>query len=192
MKIRVGVSNRHVHLCEKDFKSLFGNSEFYGIRFLSQEGDFASNLLVDVKTAKGTLHNVRVIGPLRDVTQVEISKTDSYLLGINPPVRMSRELENCEEVTLVNGNNIIKVNTTILAHRHIHANENDIKKHNLDVNKSYSLRVNGERGGILSNVRIKVKDSYSLEVHIDTDEANALGIRNGDYVEVFEGEDLNG
>lgn len=191
MKVRVGVSNRHVHLSENDFKSLFGDSEFYSIRDLSQEGDFASNLVVDIKTDKGTLHNVRVIGPLRDVTQVEISKTDSYLLGINPPVRMSGELDNCEEVSLVNGNNVIKVNTTILAHRHIHMNENDIIKYNFDINKSYSLRVNGVRGGILSNVRIKVKDSYSLEVHIDTDEANALGIKNGDYVEVI-GDDLNG
>lgn len=190
MKVRVGVSNRHVHLSENDFKSLFGNSEFYSIKDLSQKGEFASNLVVDIKTDKGTLHNVRVIGPLRDVTQVEVSKTDSYLLGINPPVRMSGELDNCEEVSLINGNNVIKVKTTILAHRHIHMNENDIIKYNFDINKSYSLRVNGERGGILSNVRIKVKDSYSLEVHIDTDEANALGIKNGDFVEVI-GDDLN-
>lgn len=192
MKVRVGVSNRHVHLCEKDFKILFKNDNFYSIKDLSQKGEFASNLMVDVKTNKGTLHNVRVIGPLREVSQIEISKTDSYTLGINPPVRMSGNLDNSSLVTLVNGENEVNDVSCILAHRHIHVNEKEIKKYGLDINKKYSIKVPGVRGGILDNVLIKVKDNYSLEIHIDTDEANAFSINNGDYVEVMEGDNLNG
>lgn len=192
MKVRVGVSNRHVHLCEKDFKILFENEDFHSIKDLSQKGEFASNLMVDVKTNKGTLHNVRVIGPLREVSQIEISKTDAYVLGINPPVRMSGNLDNSSLVTLVNGENEVNEVSCILAHRHIHANEDDIKKYGLDINKKYSLKVVGVRGGILDNVLVKVKDNYTLEVHIDTDEANAFNLNNGDYVEIMEGDNLNG
>jgi len=115
MNISVGVSNRHIHLSEEDFLFLFPNGVLKSIKDLSQEGDFASNLTLDIKTGKSIIRNVRVVGPFRENTQVEISKTDAYTLGINPPIRMSGNFDEAESVILCNENNELKVNTCIIA-----------------------------------------------------------------------------
>lgn len=186
MDIKVGVSNRHVHLNKEAYDILFNEEEFRVKNYLSQRGEFASELLVDIKTNGGLVKNVRVVGPLRDEVQVEISRSDSFVLKINPPVRMSGNFDSGEEVTLVNNAKEFKTRNCILAHRHIHASYEDLEKYGLNDEKTYRVRVKGERGGTMDNVRIKVKDNYSLELHIDTDEANAFLISNGDIVELEE------
>lgn len=186
MNISVGVSNRHIHLSEEDFLFLFPNGVLKSIKDLSQEGDFASNLTLDIKTGKSIIRNVRVVGPFRENTQVEISKTDAYTLGINPPIRMSGNFDEAESVILCNENNELKVNTCIIANRHIHANNIEAQKYGFYEGKKVKIRVDGIRGGILDNVIIKIKDNYHLELHLDTDEANAFLLKNGSVVEIVE------
>ncbi|MBE6138167.1 MAG: phosphate propanoyltransferase [Firmicutes bacterium] len=179
MKINIGVSNRHVHLCNEDFKKIFNNKDLEIVRYLTQPGEFASNLKVTLKTDKGVIENVRVLGPIRKYTQVEISKTDAYKLGLNPPVRDSGDIENSEDIIIV-GDNAVRVSSCcIIASRHIHATPADLLRYNLDPNKKYSVRVFGEKGGVLDNVSVKVNDNYAFEMHVDTDDANAHLLENG-------------
>ncbi|MBE6151954.1 MAG: phosphate propanoyltransferase [Firmicutes bacterium] len=180
MKVKIGVSNRHVHLSESDFKKLFNSDKTLEVvKELTQPGEFASNLKVTLKTGKSVIENVRVLGPLRSYTQVEISKTDAYKLGLNPPVRESGDVLNSEDITIIGDNEVTIPSCCILASRHIHATNEDIKKYNLDPTKKYSVRVLGEKGGIFDNVSVKVSDKYYFEMHIDTDDANAHLLENG-------------
>lgn len=189
MNIKVGISARHVHLSKDDFDFLFDKTAFYSIKDLSQKGEFASNLTLSLKTDKNIIENVRVVGPLRDKTQVEISKTDAFFLGLNPPVRMSGDLSGSESIILINNNiQLKKEESCIIANRHIHANDSDLEKYNLRDGMKVSVKVKGNRGGILNNVIVKTKPTFNLELHIDTDEANALDINNGDMVEIIKGE----
>lgn len=185
MEIKVGVSNRHVHLNKEDFEFLFGEEDFYSIRDLSQKGEFASNLKVSLKSDKNIIENVRVLGPLRDYTQVEISTTDSYFLGVNPPVRMSGDLNGSANITICNGEKeLYKKECLIIAHRHIHINSKDKSK----LNECVKIKIEGNRGGMLNNVLVKSGDSFNFELHLDTDEANAFGINNGDVVKIIDEE----
>lgn len=180
MKVSIGVSNRHVHLSETDFKKIFNDDRKLEIvKKLNQPGEFASNLKVSLKTDKSIIENVRVLGPLRNYTQVEISKTDAYKLGLNPPVRESGDLLNSETITIIGDNEIEIPSCCIIATRHIHATHEDIKKYNLNPHKKYSVKVLGEKGGTLDNVSVKVSDNYFFELHIDTDDANAHMLQNG-------------
>lgn len=186
MKIKVGVSNRHIHISEKDFKFLFGNSEFSSKSPLSQEGEFASNYVLTVKTLKNKIDKVRIVGPFRDKTQLEISLTDAYFLGINPPVKMSGNFENGEDVVLCNlEKELILEGGCIIANRHIHINTNEQDKYGMYDGDVFSVKIDGIRGGVLNNVIVKAKDNYSLELHLDTDEANAMMLKNGDIVEII-------
>lgn len=180
MKIKIGVSNRHVHLNENDFKKIFNDDvEMKKLRNLTQLDDYASNLTVTLKTTKSTIDNVRVVGPLRNYTQVEISRTDAYKLGLNPPIRESGDVEGSEDITIIGNNEVNVQSCCIIATRHIHATKKDLEKYKLDPNKKYRVQVFGEKGGILDNVSIKVSDGYSFEFHIDTDDANAHMLVNG-------------
>lgn len=187
VNVSVGVSNRHVHLKKEDLEVLFGKDyELEVKKELTQPGTFASTSVVTLKTDKGVIENVRVLGPTRDYTQVEISKTDAYKLGINPPVRNSGDLSGSCCVTLIGTKGEITIEEgVIIATRHIHLSEEHIKKYNLDKNKTVSIKINGEKGGILNNVYLKVLPNSYLELHLDTDDANAHLINNGDIVEVI-------
>lgn len=187
MKVSVGVSNRHVHLKREHLDILFGeNYELEVKKELTQPGQFAACEVVMLKTDKGVLENVRVLGPLRDYTQVEISKTDAYKLGINPPVRNSGDLSGSESITLIGPKGEVKINEgCIIATRHIHLSEEHIKEYKLEGKDKVSIKVNGEKGGILENVYLKVLPNSYLELHLDTDDANAHLIKNGDIVEVI-------
>lgn len=187
MNIKVGISNRHIHLSKEDFLDLFGNSDFYSIKDLSQEGEFMSNLTLNIKTNKAVIENVRIVGPLREKTQVEISKTDSYKLGVNPPVRMSSNFDEACDIMLISDNASKLINNSlIIANRHIHCKTSELSKYNLYDGQVVSIKIDNERGGILNNVIVKSKPSYNLELHLDTDEANAMGLKNGDIVEILE------
>ena len=183
MKIKVGISNRHVHLTEEVYKILFKDTKMEVVKELSQPGEFASNLFVTIKTPKNQIDKVRVLGPLRKYNQVEISKTDSYALGLKPPVRMSGDLENSETITLVTENGEVTLeNSCIIAARHIHATKEDFEKYNLsDVMKAI---VDTKKSGVMGNILVKCDDNYALELHIDTDDANAFMISNGDELEI--------
>jgi propanediol utilization protein pduL len=181
MKIRVGVSNRHIHLCKHDADILFGSDYIFQKRNdLSQEGEYACMETVRVWTNKGEFSHVRVIGPLREYTQVEVSEDDARVLGINPPMRNSGMLQDSESVWVggPNGEKFIK-NCCIKANRHIHCNTLDnIGHNNRDIVK---VKFNDI---IIDNVHIKMGDKYKLEMHIDKSDAEKYGIENGDYIEL--------
>ena len=181
MKIKVGVSNRHVHLCKSDADILFGKDyKFTKRNDLGQSGEYACNEIVIVSTDNYVFDHVRVMGPLRDYTQVEVSSDDAKLLGIEPPFRDSGDLDNSEAVWIEGPKGkIYKENCCIRATRHIHANKKDLPNHNnRDIVK---VSFNGK---IIDNVHIKMKDSYSLEMHVDRTDANLYGLNNGDYIDL--------
>lgn len=187
MEIKVGISNRHVHLTKDTLEKLFGKDYMlHEDRPLSQPGQFASVEKITIKTQKNEIKNVRILGPLRDYNQVEISKTDSYTLGLKPPVRNSGNLENSETITLVGPNGEVTLeNSTIIATRHIHINTNDLEKYGLSDNQIVQVRINTEKGGILDNVIVKSSPNYELELHLDTDDANGFLLSSGDIVEII-------
>ncbi len=182
MNVRIGVSNRHVHLKKDDFIKLFGNIDLEIDKELYQPGQFASKCRVTIKTSKSELNNVRVMGPFRNYTQVEISKTDAYILGLNPPVRTSGDLDDSEVVTLVGPSGSLVTNGCIIADRHIHITEEDKKKYNLD--DSLCVEVGNVKKSILYDVHLKISPESRMEMHIDTDDANGNFVKTGDEGEI--------
>ena len=191
MEINIGVSNRHVHLTEQDFKHLFGEeATLEVVKKLTQPGEFASNLFVTLKTEKSSIERVRVLGPIRKYTQIEISKTDAFKLGLNPPVRDSGDIKGSEAIVLVGTvGELKKEEGCIIASRHIHATTKEAKEYGFDESKKYLVRVGGIKGGILGNVSVKISDNYAYEMHIDTDDANAHFIGKDNNVGIILGED---
>lgn len=183
MKVKVGISNRHVHLCEKDFKQLFLDTPLEVDKMLNQEGEFKSNLVVSLEGKKGVIDNVRVLGPLRSYTQVEVSKTDCYTLGIDAPVRNSGDLSDASSIKIRNNDNIIERKCCIIATRHIHVTKEE--KESLGLKDMCKVKASGEKGVILDNVYVKTNKNYNFELHLDTDDANSCLLKNGDYVEVI-------
>ena len=181
MKIRVGISNRHIHLCKSDADILFGeNYQFNKRNDLSQKGEYACLETVIISTDKYVFDHVRVMGPLRDYTQVEVSSEDAELLGINPPMRDSGDLANSESVWIEGPNGkIYKENCCIIATRHIHCNKLSMPGHNNRDIVSVKFK-----DKIIDNVHIKMKDEYELELHLDKTDAKKYEIDNGDYIEL--------
>ncbi|MBO5096205.1 MAG: hypothetical protein J6B98_04955 [Bacilli bacterium] len=182
MKVKVAVSNRHVHLKEEHINILFGEP-LTKIKDLSQPHNFMSNNFVTIKTNKDIIENVRVVGEVRKYTQIEITKTDAYKLGLNPPVRTSGDLVNSEVVTLIGPKGSVVTDGCIIADRHIHITNEDKIKYNLK-DKVY-IRIDGEKRGLIE-VNLKVSDDAFYELHLDTDDANAFLLKNDDELEIIE------
>lgn len=186
MKVSIGVSNRHVHLTEDHLKILFGESfKLEKRNDLNQPKQYASTSLVTIKTDKDKIENVRVLGPVRNYTQVEISRTDAIKLGINPPVRDSGDLSDSEEITIIGPRGEVKVKCCIIANRHIHILPNQLELYNLKDKQIVSVKLNGEKGGIIDNVHIKCSEEAYFELHLDTDDANAHLVKNGDIGDII-------
>ena len=178
IKVEVEVSAHHVHLSRKDVDKLFGkNYELTVFHPLSQPGEFAENEKVSIKTKAGILENVRILGPIRDYTQVEISKTEAFKLKLNPVIRESGDLESTPGATLIGPKGQVALKQgVILAYRHIHASTLQAKKYNLKHGKLVKVRIPGPRALVFENVMVKVRDNYDWHMHIDTDEADAAGV----------------
>ena len=189
MKVSVGVSNRHIHLTEEHFKILFGEeAELHVRNSIHQPGQFAAEETVTICTPKAELKKVRIMGPLRPYTQVEISRTDAYTLGINPPVRDSGDIKGSEAITIVGPVGTIMLEEgCILANRHIHITPKQMELYELEGLDEVHVQVKGEKGGILSHVSLKVSEDSYFELHLDTDDANAFELHNGDIVTILEG-----
>ena len=184
MKVKVGISFRHVHLTEEDYEELF-DEELKIRNYLGQPGQFAAEQSVTLKKNEKVLENVRIIGPFRNYTQVEISKTDAYFLGIKPPVRTSGDLEGAENITIIGKKGKIERKACILADRHIHLNKEERKKYALEKD-TYRIKIIGEKGGILDNVHIREQEDFSFQLHIDSDEGNAFNLKQNDEVEIID------
>lgn len=186
--IPIGISNRHIHLCKEDLNHLFGKGyELTKIKDLKQPGQFAANEVVTIKGPKGEIKRVRILGPLRSETQVEISITDGFKLGINPPVKESGKLDNTPGITIIGPKGSIELKKgTIAALRHIHMTPEIANQLNIKDKDEVNVEIKGIRKAILGNVLVRVSDKYDLEMHLDMDEANACCVKNGDLVKIVE------
>lgn len=184
LKIPVGVSNRHIHVSEADMAVLFGSGQkLTHFKDLKQPGQYAAEEKVDLVGPRGTIAGVRVLGPTRGQTQVEVSRTDSIKLGINPPVRDSGDLKGSEPITLKGPNGSVELSEgVIIAHRHMHITPELAKEHGLKDKQMVSVSCDGPRALTYGNVLVRVSDKFSLEFHVDIDEANAALLSNNDQV----------
>jgi propanediol utilization protein len=184
--IPLGVSNRHIHLTNETFHLLFGkNADFESMRPLYQPGEFASNHTLAIVGPKlRTIPNVRILGPLRKYDQVEVSLTDAIFLGIDPPVANSGTLDQASPLTLVGPNGSVYLERcAIIASRHIHMTNGDAQKLGVRDGDLCRVRVGGDKPTIFENVLIRTNDSWRLQIHLDTDDANAANIREDTFVE---------
>lgn len=186
-QVSVGVSNRHLHLSVHDIEALFG--EGYSLtnkKDLSQPGQFACEETVTLIGPKGSIPGVRILGPARKESQVELALTDAIKLGLKVPVRDSGNLQDTPGLEIANGDKKIRLDRgAIAAMRHVHMTEEDALKYGLKDKELVKVAVNGPRGGEFHNVLIRVKSTFALDFHLDTDEANAFGIKNGDTATVI-------
>ena len=176
----VSVSNRHVHLDAAALRCLFG--EGYTLthqKDLVQLGQYACRETVTLVGPKGSIENVRILGPLRSVTQVEVSRTDCFKLGIPPVLRMSGDIAGTPSLTLVGPKGTLKIaEGVIVAMRHLHVPTELADTFELKNGGFVSLITRGERPAVLMRVAVRVSDKALFEAHVDTDEANAAGIVN--------------
>lgn len=177
----VEASGRHVHLSKEHLEYLFGvGYELTKAKDLSQPGQYAAKERVRVIGPKGEFSNVVILGPCRDFSQVELSLTDCRDLGIKGVLRESGKIENTPGILLGVGDNYLRLEEgAIVAKRHIHMTPDDAKNLNVNDGELVKVRVQGERPLIFDDVLIRVKESFKLSMHIDYDEANACGFKNG-------------
>jgi putative phosphotransacetylase len=187
LEITVGVSNRHIHVSAEDLQTLFGvDAELHKTKDLGQPGEFACQETLTVIGPRGVIEQVRVIGPVRSDTQVEVSMTDAFRLGYKPPVRDSGNLTNTPGVTIAGPKGVVPLsNGLILAQRHIHMATTDAKRHGFKNHDIVRVHFPGVRGIVFENVLIRVHDNFALEYHVDTDEANAALLKNDDKVKIL-------
>ncbi len=177
-KVPVGVSNRHVHLSQADLERLFGPGyELNRMKDLSQPGQYACKEVVTVCGPKGAIEKVRILGPVRKDTQVEILAGDCFKLGVKAPVRLSGDLDGTPGITLVGPKGSVQTEKGVMiAQRHIHMHPSDAEAFGVHDGQAVDLEAGGARGGILKNTVIRVTGQSKLECHVDMEEANAFGL----------------
>ena len=185
--VPVGVSNRHIHLSQEHVEALFGPGYQLTKKKELMGGQFAANECCTIVGLKlRAIENVRVLGPARKSTQVEISSTDARKLGINVPIRESGDIAGSAPIAIVGPKGAIYCKEgCIVAARHIHMSPSDATAAGVNDGDYVSVKVENERGTTFNNVKIRVDDSFTLEMHIDTDEANASEIKQGDKVMII-------
>jgi putative phosphotransacetylase len=187
LQIPVALSGRHCHLSRADIETLFGPShELHPQKPLSQPGQFAAEEAVEVVGPKGSIPGVRVLGPARSDSQVELSITDGYVLGVPLPVRVSGDVLSTPGGHLIGPRGAVRLDQgLIVAARHIHLEPAHAVAAGLQDQQRVAVRALGKRGLIFEEVVIRVSDKFKTEMHLDTDEGNAAAVRNGDLVEVI-------
>ncbi|MGE3769297.1 MAG: acetate/propionate family kinase [Kofleriaceae bacterium] len=186
--IPIGVSVRHVHLSREDADALFGKDYVLTKkRDVTQPGQYVTRETVDLVGPKGEIRSVAIIAPLRKQTQVELAKTDAFALGVSPPLRESGKLDGTPGITLRGpAGTITTTSGVILAHRHVHMSPAQAKDYGVGDKDMIKVRVEGDREMTMGDVIVRVHPEYELDMHIDTDEANAAGLNN-DSVVAFDG-----
>jgi putative phosphotransacetylase len=185
--IPIGVSNRHLHLSKPDLDSLFGpDYQLQLQKDLRQPGQFAAVETVILAGPKGCLEKVRILGPVRKQTQVEISRGDAFRLGLNPPLRESGDIKGSEKVTIIGPKGTVQLKEgLIIAKRHIHMAPSDALKYEVTDGAGIQVKITGERGVVFDRVTVRVNPNFLLEFHLDTDEANAAGVGNGSFANLL-------
>lgn len=186
--VPVGVSARHVHLTEEDVERLFGKGhQLMPYRDLLQKGEYASEeTLTLVGPRMRSIEKVRILGPVREKTQVEIALTDAIYLGLRPPVRPSGDHEGTPGILIVGPAGFVSLESGVIrANRHIHISTADGQALGLQDNDHVLVKVEGDRPLIYYDVQVRVKETFVAQMHLDTDDANAAGVRNGDKVKII-------
>ena len=180
-QVPIGISNRHVHVSQADLEKLFGEGyELTPKKDLSQPGQFACEECVDVVGPKGTIERVRILGPVRPETQVELAQTDARKIGVNAALRESGVLDGTEGCKLVGPKGEIELEKgCIVAHLHIHFHTDEAAKMGIKDHQVLTVLVRGQKHVLFCDVIARVGDKMKLDFHLDTDEANAALVGPG-------------
>lgn len=187
-EIKVGVSQRHIHLSREDLDILFGKGYELTVKKMLMGREYASNEVVTlVGPSLKAIPNVRVLGPVRAHTQVEISRTDTFVLKVSPPVRPSGDVKGSERVVVVGPKGTVYLKEgVIIANRHIHLTPEYAAKHGIKDNDYVDVEIeNTEKPTRFYGVQVRVRDDFNVEMHIDTDDANSAGLKNGMRVRII-------
>jgi len=180
--IPIGISVRHLHITQADLEKLYGSGyKLSKKKDLTQPGEFASNEVVTLVGPRlKSIENVRILGPVRDHTQVEVSQTDAITLGIKPPVRRSGNIKGSESLTLIGPEGAITLDEGVIrANRHIHLPPAEADKMDVKDDEIVSVEIPGTKSVVLRNVQVRVKEGWVLQMHLDTDDANAADVQCG-------------
>ncbi len=185
--IKVGVSARHVHLSQNDLETLFGKGHELTPKKYLMGGQFAAEECVTlVSPSLKTIEGVRVLGPVRKESQIEISRTDTFKLKVSPPVRPSGEIKGSAPMALVGPKGSVFLNEgCIIANRHIHMTPKDAEKYGIKDNDLVDVEIQNSKPTKYYDVQVRVHKDFNTEMHIDTDDANASAIKTGDRVEIL-------
>jgi len=184
MQTVVMLSNHHVHLTQESVDVLFGAAGITMSHYLAENnGPYACNEFVDIEGPKGKLSHIRVLGPVRPYNQAELLKADCFKLGVDAPVRSSGHLDGAATLKVTGPCGEIVLDCGVLAHRHIHVGANTLAENGLSVGQAVKVKTEGVRAVVFENVLI-VKGAEGFMMHVDTEEGNAAGIKNGDMLEI--------
>ena len=185
--IPVGVSNHHIHLSQQDLNDLFGNGyELTKIKDLSQPGQYACKETVTICGPRGAIEKIRILGPVRPKTQVEILTGDCFKLGVKTIPKLSGDLDGTPGITIIGPNGSVQIKEGLLiAQRHIHMHPDDAVKFGVHDGEIIKIEIPGIRGGVLDHVLVRATNESKLECHIDTEEANAMGLDASSYIKII-------
>jgi putative phosphotransacetylase len=185
--IPVGISNRHIHLSQIDLNTLFGEGyQLTKIKDLSQPMQYACKETLTIGGPKGAIEKVRILGPVRSESQVEILQADCFKLGVTAPVRLSGDLQGTPGITLIGPQGSIFLSQGLMiAQRHIHMTQEEAKHLGVSDGEQVSIQIDGLRGGNYSNVVIRANNTSALECHIDTEEANAMKLASTSKITII-------
>ncbi len=186
-EIKVGVSQRHIHLSREDLDILFGKGyELTKKKTLMGREYAAEECVTLVGPSLKSIEKVRVLGPVRKDTQVEISRTDTFILKVSPPVRPSGKVEGSEKIVVVGPKGSVYLKQgVIIANRHIHLTPEYANRHKIKDGDYVDVMVESIKPTKFYGVQVRVRDDFNVEMHIDTDDANSAGIKNGDLVKII-------
>ncbi len=186
-QIKIGVSQRHVHLSQEDLETLFGKGYELHVKKYLMGREYASEEVVTlVGPSLKSIENVRVLGPVRKNTQVEISRTDTFVLKVSPPVRPSGNVAGSEKLVLVGPKGCVYLKEgVIIANRHIHLTPEYAQANGIEDNDYVDVEVEGVKPTKFYDVQVRVRDDFNAEMHIDTDDANSAGLKNGSVVRII-------
>lgn len=185
--VPIGVSARHIHLTQEHVETLYGKGATLTPKATLMGGQFAANEQATIVGLKlRAIENVRILGPVRSKSQVEISATDAVRLGVKAPLRDSGDIAGTAPIAVVGPKGAVYLEEgCIVARRHIHLSPEDAKAAGVKDNDVVSVKVENDRGAVFNNVKIRVDASFTTEMHIDTDEANAAAIKTGDSARII-------
>ena len=187
-EVKIGVSQRHIHLSREHLDILFGKGyELTKKKTLMGREYAAEECVTLVGPSLKAIEKVRVLGPVRKDTQIEISRTDTFILKVSPPVRPSGDIKGSERMVIVGPKGSVYLNEgVIIANRHIHLTPQYAEQHGIKDGDCVDVVCHGkEKTTKFYDVQIRVRDDFNVEMHIDTDDANSAGLRNGDMVTII-------